>query len=87
MNEWKDLFNGRDLTGWEDAKNRHHRTVDADLDDFDTPGKNPNGEKNKFLYAWNTIPRFGHTGLQSHSGLGNVSGVNTRFRNIRLREL
>lgn len=63
------------------------RTVDANLDDFDTPGKNPDGEKNKFLYAWKTMPRVGHIGLQSHSGMGNLSGVKIRFRNIRLREL
>ena len=63
------------------------RTVEADLDDFDTPGINPGGERNKFLYAWKTMPRVGHIGLQSHSSLDNLSGVKIRFRNIRLREL
>jgi len=63
------------------------RTVDANLDDFHTVGLNPDGTKNKFKHAWKTMPRRGHIGLQTHPGIGKISGVKIRFRNIRVREL
>ncbi len=63
------------------------RVVEADLDLFDTPGKNPDGTKNKFKYAWKSMPRQGHIGLQTHAGDGGLSGLKIQFRNIRLQPL
>lgn len=63
------------------------RTLDVNLDDFTTVGVNPDGSKNKFKYAWATMPRKGHIGLQTHSSMDSTSGCEIRFRNIRLRSL
>lgn len=63
------------------------RVVKANLDLFDTPGKNPDGTDNKFKYAWKTMPRTGHIGLQTHGAMDKTSGPKTRFRNIRLTEI
>lgn len=56
------------------------RVLDVNIDDYDTPGKGPDGEPNKFKYAWKDLPRRGHLGLQDHNGV-------IWFRNIRVREL
>ena len=56
------------------------RVVEADIDLWDTAGKNPDGTPNKFKYAWKDMPKRGHIGLQDHNG-------EIWFRNIRLREL
>ncbi len=61
--------------------------VEADLDQFDTPGLNPDGTKNKFKYAWKTMPRVGHIGLQTHAGMGGLSDVKIRFRNLVVKTL
>lgn len=63
------------------------QVVDADLDLFDTPGQNPDGSSNKFKYAWKTMPRAGHIGLQTHAGMGGVSDVKIRFRNLVVQPL
>lgn len=54
--------------------------VEADIDQWDTPGKNPDGSENKFKYAWKDMPRLGHIGLQDHQGYA-------EFRNIKIKEL
>ena len=63
------------------------QVVEADLHQFDTPGMNPDGTKNKFKYAWKTMPRVGHIGLQTHGGMDGVSDVKIRFRNLVLKTL
>lgn len=55
-------------------------TIDVDIDDWETPGENPDGTENKFTgYAMKDLPRRGRFGLQDHGG-------RIRFRNLRLRE-
>ena len=61
--------------------------VEADLDLFDTPGMNPDGSSNKFKYAWKTMPRMGHIGLQTHAGMGGLSDLKIRFRNLVVQTL
>jgi len=51
----------------------------ADLNDWDTPRKNPDGSKNKFKTALKDLPRSGHIGLQYH-------GQPIFYRNIKLIE-
>ena len=63
------------------------QVVDANLDLFDTPGQNPDGSSNKFKYAWKTMPRAGHIGLQTHAGMGGLSDVKIRFRNLVVQPL
>ena len=63
------------------------QVVEADLDLFDTPGRNPDGSGNKFKYAWKTMPRTGHIGLQTHAGMGGLSDVKIRFRNLVVQTL
>ena len=63
------------------------QVVDADLDLFDTPGQNPDGSSNKFKYAWKTMPRAGHIGLQTHAGMGGLSDAKIRFRNLVVQPL
>ena len=54
------------------------RVLEVDIDQWDTPGKNPDGTGNKFKYAWKDLPKKGHIGLQDHGG-------RIWFRNIRIR--
>jgi len=54
------------------------RVLEVDIDQWDTPGKNPDGTPNKFKYAWKDLPRRGHIGLQDHGG-------RIWFRAIRIR--
>jgi len=61
--------------------------VEADLDLFDTPGMNPDGSSNKFKYAWKSMPRMGHIGLQTHAGMGGLSDLKIRFRNLVVQTL
>ena len=56
------------------------KIVDVDLDDWDTPRKNPDGSKNKFKTALKDLPRTGHIGFQDH-------GHDVWYRNITLEEL
>ena len=63
------------------------QVVEADLDLFDAPGMNLDGSSNKFKYAWKTMPRTGHIGLQTHAGMGGLSDVKIRFRNLVVQTL
>ena len=54
--------------------------VRADLDEWDTPHKNPDGSRNKFGVALKDFPRKGHIGLQDHGG-------KLWFRNIKVKLL
>ena len=63
------------------------QVVDADLDLFDTSGQNPDGTSNKFKYVWKKMPRAGHIGLQTHAGMGGLSDLKIRFRNLVVETL
>lgn len=43
-------------------------TAAIDLDQFTQAGRNPDGSKNKFRYAYKDLPRSGHIGFQDHGG-------------------
>jgi len=51
-----------------------------DINKWSEPGKNPDGTKNKFKYAWKDMPTKGHIGLQDHGG-------RIWFRDIKIRTL
>ncbi len=40
--------------------------IDLDIDDWDTPGRNPDGTENKFARALKDFPRRGRVGFQNH---------------------
>lgn len=50
------------------------------IDDWDTPKKNPDGSKNKFKTALKDLPREGHFGIQYH-------GHPVWYRKLSLKEL
>jgi len=52
--------------------------LSADVRQWDTPGRNPDGTENKFENAWADLPPRGHVGLQDH-------GDRVRFRSVRIR--
>jgi hypothetical protein len=56
------------------------RVVSADLDQWTTPGRNPDGTKNKYRNALKDFPRKGQIGLQDHND-------NIAFRNIKIKTL
>jgi hypothetical protein len=55
--------------------------VKADLNQWATANKNPDGSHNKFKYAIGLLPREGFIGMQ------NYGGVPVWYRNIRLKPL
>ena len=56
------------------------QVVNANLDDWTTGNKNPDGSRNKFKTALKDLPRTGHIGFQDH-------GPNVWFRNVYLKKL
>jgi len=56
------------------------QVVDADLDKWTTPRKNPDGSRNKFRTALKDLPRTGRIGLQYH-------GQPVWFKNLKLKKL
>lgn len=56
------------------------QVTDIDLNLWTTPGKNPDGSPNKFRYAYRTLSREGHIGLQYH-------GQPIAFRDLRIKPL
>jgi len=56
------------------------QVVDANLDDWKTGNKNPDGTRNKFKTALKDLPRKGHIGFQDH-------GKPVWFRNVYLKKL
>ncbi|MBM4082777.1 MAG: DUF1080 domain-containing protein, partial [Planctomycetes bacterium] len=53
---------------------------EMDLNQWAEAGKNPDGSKNKFKYAYKDLPRKGHIGFQDH-------GHRVWYRNIKLKPL
>jgi hypothetical protein len=54
--------------------------TDIDLNRWATAGKNPDGSKNKFKYAYRSLSREGHIGLQYH-------GQPITFRRVSIKPL
>ena len=54
------------------------QVLEANIDEWTTPKKNPDGSKNKFKTALKDLPRTGHFGLQYH-------GKPIAFRSIHLK--
>jgi len=54
--------------------------TDMDLNDWDTPNKNPDGSKNKFKIAYKDLPKKGYIALQDH-------GQAIEYRNVRIKKL
>ena len=62
------------------AKVNGKLVIDADINDWKEPNKNPDGSKNKFKTALKDLPRSGNFGLQYH-------GQPVWFRNIKVTTL
>jgi hypothetical protein len=56
------------------------QVTDMDLNLWTTAGKNPDGSPNKFKYAYRSLAREGHLGLQFH-------GQPITFRNVKIKTL
>ncbi|MCX7825658.1 MAG: DUF1080 domain-containing protein [Verrucomicrobiae bacterium] len=56
------------------------KICEMNTDQFDKPGQNPDGTKNKFKFAWKDLPRKGHIGFQDH-------GARVWFRDVKIQVL
>lgn len=56
------------------------RVIELNIDDWDTPNKNPDGSKNKYKTALKDLPRAGHIGFQDH-------GKPVWYRNVRIKTM
>ena len=56
--------------------------LEANLDDWTTPGKNPDGTTNKFKWALKDQPREGYIGLSFHD-----KGKNCWYKNLKVKEI
>lgn len=55
--------------------------LEANFDDWPTPGVNPDGSKNKFKWALKDMPREGHIGISDHDK------KNAWYKNIKVKPL
>jgi hypothetical protein len=56
------------------------KITEMNEDQFDKPGLNPDGSKNKYKNAWKDMPRKGHIGFQDH-------GHRVWFKNVKIQVL
>ena len=56
------------------------KITEMNEDQFDKPGLNPDGSKNKYKNAWKDMPRKGHIGFQDH-------GHHVWFKNVKIQVL
>ena len=56
------------------------QVASINCDEWDQPGRRPDGSRHKFRKAIKDFPREGHLGLQDH-------GYNVWFKNIKLKKL
>ena len=56
------------------------QVIDADLDRWTTPHKNPDGSQNKYNKPLKDFPRSGYIGLQDH-------GHDVWFKNIKVKPI
>ena len=54
--------------------------AEMDVEQWEEAGKNADGSKNKFKYAWKDMPQKGHIGLQDHGG-------KVWFRDLKIQQL
>ncbi len=54
------------------------RVNEMNIDDWDTPNKNPDGSANKFKTALNKLPRSGRIGFQNHGQVVRIKEVTIR---------
>jgi len=79
VGEWNDLVLRCDGPHIQVTLNGE-QVIDVNIDDWDTPGRNPDGTPNKFKKALKDFPRSGRIGLQNH-------GQVVWFEDIRIRQL
>lgn len=58
------------------------RVIDADMDQWDKPGLNPDGGKHKFKWALKDMPREGYIGLSFHD-----KGKSAWYKNLKVKPL
>jgi len=56
------------------------QVIDVNIDEWDTPGMNPDGTTNKFKAALKDFPRKGHIGFQNH-------GQQVWFKDVKILPL
>ena len=76
-NRFRLRCDGPDIEVWLNDE----QVLAVDIDEWDTPGGNPDGTENKFTgYAMRDVPRNGRLALQNHD-------EQCWFRDIKIREL
>jgi hypothetical protein len=58
------------------------QVIDANMDQWDKPGLNPDGSKHKFKWALKDMPREGYIGMSFHD-----KGKNCWYKNVKVKEL
>jgi hypothetical protein len=62
------------------VKINHVLVVDVNVNDWESPGKNPDGSSNKFKTALKDLPRTGRIGFQNHGQVVWFKDVSVRPR-------
>ena len=77
--EWNNILI-RSVPNYISVEKNGVRIAEMDLEQWEEAGKNADGSKNKFKYAWKDMPQKGHIGLQDHGG-------KVWFRNLKIQQL